>query len=218
MARFARRKRSMSVRKKTRGVDWVYNRATYAHTANVTVEGNGFTSSVILALVDAHNTVRVVKYGTNLLTAAGAEFADGAERVAGKGSVIRAVEGFLMFQPTVWDTGSAAVIGARIVALDQDAVDGGFMPPVQYNMWGTGAAEMRQEHMWANAPQWLQEKRSYHAQSADVAQPLFVMSFRWKGRWRLQQQAGLGLYLEVPNTSEDVRVTDIFMRTALERP
>lgn len=119
-----------------------------------------------------------------------------AARAADRRPIVTEVDGTIFYRPSNWAVGSLIHWGWRIIAAEQDPEDGAPEVDIDYTMFDGSPAGTSQEQLdsWANETRNLAEHRMWHSFS-DNGQA-FSTRVHWKGRWRLQTNHGLFVYMQ----------------------
>jgi len=159
----------------------------------------GFANATMFVLYDSKNAMKA-PFAT---VAANLGVQPGAARAEGKRPVMHAVRGFINLAPVTWALGNQISLGWRIIAAEQDPGNGVGAVDGFYSMW-TDQGFGRSPATYANEKRNLAEGRFMHVFSTSNDQAMFNVPIRWNGRWTLQPNYGLFLYVEL-GTGVNVR-------------
>lgn len=175
----------------------------------------GAAGAIAPVLVDSTNVLRNLRGGAvNQTTsvAAGPVVHGAWERAEGRRPIVTEIEAMIRYTPTTWAVGNLFWTGARFVVGEQTGDTGAISMFASYSMWTYNPALGTTPARWANEKRNLKEMR--FVQDFDTNDTTWVVNMRWRGRWRLQPEHGLFLWLESASTSVNARA-EVFCRTRL---
>lgn len=150
----------------------------------------GVATANAAVLYDSHNRI-----ADTMPTGGGVPTMPRAARAEGSRAKIIAVEGQMIYAPSVWALGSSFRMGMRFGMFEQDAASGAFLIDPAYSMWiTTGGTPMLNPATWANDRQWQHERR-WGMSFGDNGQ-VFNARFRFKVNRSLQPNFCYGIFLE----------------------
>lgn len=198
-------------RRSSRRFDWVYRSDIRAAAAQPGSDRLGTYDGQIKSFSSGQaNASSVVLYdssmkmsGGTMAPGPGVGFYNRAGRAEGRKAQVKAVEGIVYLEPTMWALGNLIACGLRIAILEQDLVGGQGLVDAEYSMWTNGL--QTQPSTWANqGRQNMWERRIHYGFAADA--PAFVVArVRWTGLRRLEPHEALYMYIELESTSVNVR-------------
>lgn len=216
----ARGRRRGAVVRKHR--DWVYRPNSVASAAPLnSVDGLGTYEFAVRSLTTGQASAQVLwlvdAEDRDTMIARTSSAASGFLSAAAKPSTARRktlmVEGQMYFEPSTWALGNVLAVGMRIIVCEQDVLTGLGSLDADYTMWNPTTVG-QQAAFFANDRQLnLAERRMWWGFS-DNGQ-VMQARFRLRVPWTLQPHHGLGLYLESPTTSVNLRY-QTWLRTLVE--
>lgn len=205
MARSRRSKPARMFQKRQRA-DWVYRpdmvddtgalidqMGTYDST--VKLQTTGVANSTLSWLYDSVNRLKVL----GAIGGAGFVQVPRAARAEGRNPLCLAAEISLILQPQTWAVGDQYRLGIRLMHAEQDPDDGLPLFNAEYTMWEPAAAGTPRAAIFANERTFIREWRTA-AQFNDNSQ-LWVFRRFVRFRRALPPERGLGIFLQMPNTS-----------------